>query len=124
MFRLWEDMARRAPGAVDAAMLRRAVRREAQHHLLYVAARAVRGDLRTAWRLLAVVRRHARLGSALATFALSIPRTVYEQASRVFAQRTGRLVLYDPAPRAPGPRSNASRTTSPGGPTRSRPSSP
>ena len=103
VFRLWEDMARREPGAVDAAMLRRAVSREAQHHLLYVADRAMRGDLRSAWRLLAAVRRHARLGTAVATFALSLPRTGFEQASRVFAQRTGRVVLYDPAPRV-GPR--------------------
>jgi glycosyltransferase involved in cell wall biosynthesis len=123
VFRLWEDMARREPDAVDAAMLRRAAQREAQHHLLYVAAHAIRGDLGSARRLLAEVRRHARLPAALAAFALSIPRTAYEQAPRVFAQRTGRLVLYDPAPRA-GPRSKVSRTTSPGGPTRSRPNTP
>jgi hypothetical protein len=123
VFRLWEDMARREPCVVDAAMLRRAVQREARHHLLYVAAGALRGDFRGARRLLSVTRRHARLGAALAAFGLSIPRTSYEQASRVFAQRTGRLVLYDPAPRA-GPRSNESRTTSPGGPGRSRPRTP
>jgi glycosyltransferase involved in cell wall biosynthesis len=123
VFRLWEDMARRAPDAVDAAMLRRAAQREAQHHLLYVAAGALRGDVGTARRLLAETRRHARLPAALVTFVLSLPRTAYEQASRVFAQRTGRLVLYDPAPRA-GPRSNESRTTSPGGPATSRPNRP
>lgn len=103
VFLLWEDMARREPGAVQAPMLRRAVQREAEHHLLYVAARALRFDLRGASRLLATMRRHARVASALTSFALSLPRTLYEQASRVLARRTGRLVLYDPAPRA-GPR--------------------
>ena len=103
VFLLWEDMARREPGAVDAAMLRRAVQREAEHHLLYVAARALRGDIRTAKRLLATLRRHARLGAALATFAFSTPRIAYEQVSRMLARRTGRLVLYDPAPRAGPP---------------------
>jgi glycosyl transferase family 2 len=105
-FLLWEDMARREPRVVDPPMLRRALQREAQHHLLYVGARALRGDLRTASRLLAAVRRHARLGAALSAFALAAPRTAYQQASRILARRTGRLVLYDPAPRV-GPRAHA-----------------
>jgi glycosyltransferase involved in cell wall biosynthesis len=103
VFLLWKDMARREPVAVDPPMLARALGREARHHLLYVAARLLRGDRAGARRLLEGMRRHVPLRSALPRFLLAAPRIAYGQALRVFARRTGRLVLYDPAPR-PGPR--------------------
>ncbi len=102
-FLLWEDMARREPAAVDATMLRRALRREAHHHLLYVGACVLRADRRSAGRLLAALRRHVRLRSVLPGFLLSSPAILYRQALRVLARRTGRLVVYDPEPR-PGAR--------------------
>jgi glycosyltransferase involved in cell wall biosynthesis len=103
VFRLWKDMAAREPAAVDNRMLRRALDREAGHHLLYVVARLLRGDVRGARRLLDALRRHVPLWSALPRFALAAPRIGYEQSLRIFARQTGRVVLYDPAPR-PGPR--------------------
>lgn len=103
VFRLWEDLARREPAAVDEQMLRRALRREAHHHLLYVAAYVLRLRLGPARRLLRAIRGHVPLGAALASFALTIPRVAVQQGLRLFALATGRLVLYDPSPR-PGPR--------------------
>lgn len=103
LFLLWKDIAVREPAAVDAPTLQRALMREARHHLLYVSAMVLRGDLPAARRLLAAMRRHAALRAALPGFALRAPGIAYRQALRVFAVRTGRLVLYDPAPR-PGPR--------------------
>jgi glycosyltransferase involved in cell wall biosynthesis len=103
VFLLWKDLARREPAAVNARVLRRALQREARHHLLYVVARLVRGDRESASRLLEVVRRHVPLGSTLAGFALEAPRLGCQQARRLLALRTGRLLIYDPAPR-PGPR--------------------
>ena len=103
VFLLWEDMHRREPEAVDAAMLERALEREARHHLLYVSAYLLRGRVKAAGRLLAAVRRHVPLGRALGGFLLRLPRTALEQAGRIYARATRRLVMYDPAPR-PGPR--------------------
>jgi glycosyltransferase involved in cell wall biosynthesis len=103
VFLLWEDMARRAPTAVEERMLNRALRREAAHHLLYVVVRLACGDLHGVRRLLAALRRHTALGPALTRFALSLPRITYEQSVRILARRRGRLVLYDPSPRAGGP---------------------
>jgi hypothetical protein len=47
--------------------------------------------------------RHLPIRDALASFAIHLPRLALGQALRLFAVRSGRLVVYDPAPR-PGPR--------------------
>lgn len=102
-FRLWEDLHDRAPAAVDAALLARALRREARHHLLYAAVNLAHRRTGAARRLLRATTRHLPARAALASFALHLPALALGQALRLFAIRTGRLVLYDPAPR-PGPR--------------------
>ena len=105
-FLLWEDMARREPAGVDQRMLGRALRREARHHLLYVAHRLLSRDAPAARRLLDQMRRHVPLRRALPGFLARLPALALGQAGRLLAQRTGRLLLYDPAPR-PGPRQEA-----------------
>jgi hypothetical protein len=103
VFLLWKDMARRAPDAVDARMLRRALEREGRHHLLYACAYLLRGDVRAARRLVGSIRPHAPLRSVLPRFLVSVPAVAYRQALRAVARRSGRAVVYDPEPR-PGPR--------------------
>jgi len=103
VFLLWEQMAHREPAVVDGAMLRRALQREARHHLLYVGAHLLHLRPRSATRLLRAVGRHVPLRSALPRFALALPRIVWEQGLRLLALGTGRMVMYDPTPR-PGPR--------------------
>lgn len=102
VFLLWEDIARREPAAVDSSMLKRALRREARHHLLYVAARLVGRDISGTLRLLETMRAHVPLWSALPRFVFSLPRTAFDQALRLLALRTRRLLVYGPSPR-PGP---------------------
>jgi hypothetical protein len=103
VFRLWEDMSRRAPHAVDERMLKRALAREGRHHLLYAAAYLLRLDLRGVRRLVDSIRPHLPLRSVLPGFLLSVPALAYGQGLRMFARRSGRAVVYDPRPRA-GPR--------------------
>lgn len=102
-FRLWEDMHARAPAAVGDALLARALRREARHHLLYATASLARRHGGAARDLMRTTARHLPIRAALTSFALHLPRLLLGQALRLFAVRSGRLVLYDPAPR-PGPR--------------------
>jgi glycosyltransferase involved in cell wall biosynthesis len=102
-FRLWEDLHDRAPDAVDAALLARALRREARHHLLYAGVNLARRRTGTAGSLVRATARHLPVRAALASFAMHLPALALGQALRLFAIRSGRLVLYDPAPR-PGPR--------------------
>jgi hypothetical protein len=103
VFLLWKDIARRAPEAVDAAVLRTALLREAHHHMLYVGARLLKADVGGVRRLLGSMRSHVPLRSALARFVVTAPRAAFRQGLRLFAKRSGRLLVYGPAPR-PGPR--------------------
>lgn len=102
-FTLWEDMHRRAPERVGQAMLRRALLRGAREHLLYAGVNLVRGRVTAAGRLTARTRRHVAAAPAVGSFLLHLPRLVSGQLLRLLAVRSGRMVVYDPAPR-PGPR--------------------
>ncbi len=114
-FRLWEDMHDREPAAVGGALLARALRREARHHLLYATVSLAQRRGASARGLVRATGRHLPIRAALASFAVHLPGLALGQALRVFAVRSGRLVLYDPAPR-PGPRITDTSSRSCGGP--------
>lgn len=100
MFLAWEDAAKLPGVPVEERMLRRALYREARRCLLYVVAHLIRLRGRKALAIWRFTRRHIRVLPTLMRFALDIPQLAYGQVARIFALRTGRMVVYGPAPRA------------------------
>jgi glycosyltransferase involved in cell wall biosynthesis len=100
VFRVWEDMARREPAVVDAALLDRALYGEARHHLLYAVAHLLGLRLREAARIARSAGEHVSWRTAVPRLAVDVPRLAWDQLSRMVAIATGRLVVYGPRPRA------------------------
>jgi glycosyltransferase involved in cell wall biosynthesis len=110
-FALWEDLAARPGSGVDERLLERARYGEARSALLWVGSHMLALRARPALAIVQLVGRHVRWPRVLARFVRELPGLLRGQLARVFAQRTGRMVVYEPQPRA-GPR----RTTSARGP--------
>lgn len=102
MFRVWEDGATIAAIPAGESIQHLAIGREARHCLLYVFAHCLRLNFQSAADILRFTRRHVRLLPTFLRFAVGLPATVRDQFSRIFARRTGRMVLYTPAPRRGG----------------------
>jgi hypothetical protein len=90
----WEDVAARAGSPVTPELLERARYAEAQQSLLYVAAHLAAGRFGRAWQLLRMTGRHVRWAAVVPRFLARLPALVREQASRILALRSGRMVIY------------------------------
>jgi hypothetical protein len=99
-FLLWEDLARRAPSLVDQAMLQRGLYGHARECLLYIVRNLMSLRIGRARRLMRFVGAHAGWRRVLPHFVRDLPRLAYAQVARVRALRSGRVVVYDPLPRA------------------------
>jgi glycosyltransferase involved in cell wall biosynthesis len=98
-FLAWEDAARWESDLVTPSVLRRALYAEARRSLLYVGAHALRGRIGRARELAATASRHVDWWRVLPRFLLDLPGIAFDQGSRIYALRTGRLVDYNPRPR-------------------------
>lgn len=99
MFLIWGDASELPGTPVSAALARYALYREALRVELYVAAHLLKLRAGAARQLFAFTRKHVHLGRATLMFIASLPRTALDQARRLSALRSGRLVVYTPRPR-------------------------
>lgn len=103
IFTIWRDAASLPGTQVSEKLARNAMRREAQHSLLYVAAHLLKLRFKAARKLLAFAGKHVNLMGATLRFLVALPVQARDQAERIFALRTGRMVVYTPRPRAGEP---------------------
>ncbi len=104
MYLVWEDAAGWPETRVSGRVLERALYGEAKRVLLYVGAHVAALRLSRARRLLDFTGRHVRWRRVLPRFAWQLPGMLRDQARRVYAIRTGRVVVYSPRPHIGAPR--------------------
>jgi hypothetical protein len=105
-FLSWEDVAGEPGSPVTPELLERARYAEAQQSLVYVAAHLASGRFRRARGILRLTSRHVRWRAVLPRFLWRLPGLVREQAARIVALRSGRMVIYGRRTRM-GPRLRA-----------------
>lgn len=103
MFLVWEEAARRPGTNVDRALLDTARYFEAERSLLYITRHLLGLRFGRARAIARYTGDHVSWGRAMPRFLLRVPAIALQQARRIAALRRGRLVLYDPEPRAGPP---------------------
>jgi hypothetical protein len=109
-FQSWEDVAGQPGSPIGPSLLQDALYAEAERSLLYVMTHLAGRRFGRARSILALTHRHVRWRWVLPRFLRRLPGLVHGQLSRIWAMRSGRLVVYGQRTRM-GPR--LARTTRP-----------
>lgn len=108
VFLIWEDVNDLDGAPVTPSLAQSALKYEGVHCALYVAANLLNLRISDARSILSFMRRHVSLWGTAGRFTGSLPRLACDQARRLYASRSGRIIIYDPRPHA-GPKLGAAR---------------